>query len=78
MTEIQKHLNGLSPNFMKNAAVIWKHVYDNRHYNLFVKDSANLDSFKSKTEQCRCLNTHPPYAKLIYRILVIYKVEFFS
>lgn len=56
---------------MKNAVVIWKHVYDNRHYNLFVKDSANLDSFKSKTEQCRCLNTHPPYAKLIYRILVI-------
>ena len=42
MTELCKCLNGLSPDIMIDVLAIEKHVWNTRHYNLFVTDRPKL------------------------------------
>ena len=45
MTEVDKCLNGISPDIMNNILTVSKHQYSTRHYNLFVTDRPKTDRF---------------------------------
>ena len=45
MTEVYKCLNGLSPDIINDILAVSKHLYNTRHYNLFVTDRHKTDRY---------------------------------
>ena len=45
MTEVYKCLNGLSLDIINDILAVSKHLYNTRHYNLFVTDRHKTDRY---------------------------------